>query len=92
MPDITNADIEGRLTVLREVLSAVLSTLPPEKRALIAEALEELTVVTDGQEDPGAVVTSTFAVEGARAREIKVIIAAVQEEFHEESAQDRRDT
>jgi hypothetical protein len=71
--EIPNSDIEGRLTALREVIKIVLGALSQEQRMQVDEALQALTVVADGQEDPGAVVTSAFAVEGARAREIRAI-------------------
>jgi len=70
---IPNSDIEGRLIALREVVSLLLRQLPTEQLEQAIDALEALSVVSDGQEDPGAVASSAFAIEGARAKELRII-------------------
>lgn len=70
---IPNSDIEGRLIALREVVSLLLRQLPTAQLEQAIDALEALSVVSDGQEDPGAVASSAFAIEGARAKEVRII-------------------
>lgn len=69
-------DVEGQLSAHRELMVTVLAALV-ESGALSATSLEQEMLVRDGQEDPGAVPASAYAIEGARAQEMRAIVERV---------------
>jgi hypothetical protein len=75
MSDLTNEEIEGRLIAQREVLRVLLQRMLGYSGAsqLVSE-LEELLDVQNHQEDPGALPSKAFAVEGAKLRELELIL------------------
>ena len=74
MSDLTNTEIEGRLTALREVVLELLRRVPEDGGAAdIGMALERISAVENHQEDPGTEPSRAFAVEGARLREVNLI-------------------
>lgn len=78
MSDLTNTEIEGRLTALREVVLELLREAPGEAAAGMRAALERMAAVENHQEDPGTLPSRAFAVEGARLREINLIRGHLQ--------------
>lgn len=77
MSDLTNTEIEGRLTALRDVVLELLREAPGEAAGMRA-ALERMAAVENHQEDPGTLPSRAFAVEGARLREINLIRGHLQ--------------
>lgn len=78
-------ELEGRLNGQRQVLALVLGWLKSRGDGVdeLLARVEDLCF-TDQQEDPGAVPTEAFAIEGARVTEIRQILeeaAAVAEEL-----------
>lgn len=73
MSDLTNAEIEGRLSALRDVVVAVLGETSGETAANIRAALDGMAAIENHQEDPGALPSRAFAAETARLREVGVI-------------------
>ena len=69
----TVAALEGRFLAHRKLLARLLAGSPPEARAAIAEWLAGQAVLSDGQEDPGAVPAEGLAVELALADELRRI-------------------
>jgi len=74
MAEIQDKEIEGILSAHRELLTRLLSARF-EEDAGFQSRLEQEAEVHDGEEDPGAIPTSDFAVQEARAREIRAILA-----------------
>ncbi|GAA4527147.1 hypothetical protein GCM10023174_14240 [Chelativorans composti] len=76
MPSISVEELEGRLNAQRQVLAILLSWA--ERQGADVEALlaplTEAGSSNDHQEDPGAVPVPAFAIEGARGREIRLIL------------------
>ena len=77
MSDLTNADIEGRLNALRDVVALLLAQAPGAAADNMAVALERLAAIENHQEDPGTQPSRAFAAESARAREIGVLRGAL---------------
>ena len=77
MSDLTNADIEGRLNALRDVVALLLAQAPGAAADNLAVALERLAAIENHQEDPGTQPSRAFAAESARAREIGVLRGAL---------------
>jgi hypothetical protein len=73
MSDLSNAEIEGRLTALREALLALGDAAMAKSGGELRSALDQLKAVENHQEDPGALPSHAFAVEGARLRELETI-------------------
>jgi len=73
--DLTNAEIEGRLNALRDVVVAALVAAPGS--ADIRAALDALAVIENHQEDPGTQPSRAFAAEGARLRELAAVREAL---------------
>ena len=73
MSDLTNAEIEGRLNALREVVALLLAKAPTEMKA----ALDRMASIENHQEDPGTLPSRAFAAESARAREIGLLREAL---------------
>jgi len=74
MSELSPFEIEGTLNGQREVLILMLAHMLRNNDEALNHALDERTAVLNQQEDPGAVPTEAFAVEGAMAREIKRVI------------------
>lgn len=81
MSQLPSEELEGRLNAQRETLAFLIAGLAHiEARAgsrdsrSVIEAFEEHTRFQDHQEDPGAVPTAAFAVEGAMMREFGLIL------------------
>lgn len=77
MSDLTNAEIEGRLSALRDVVVAALGETSGEAAANIRAALDGMAAIENHQEDPGTAPSRAFAAESARLREVGVIRAAL---------------
>lgn len=73
MSDLTNAEIEGRLNALREILVVALGQTTGEAAANIRAALDGMAAIENHQEDPGAEPSRAFAAESARLREAGII-------------------
>lgn len=73
MSDLTNAEIEGRLNALRDVVVTVLREAPGEAAANIRAALDRMAAIENHQEDPGTLPSRAFAAESARLREVNAI-------------------
>ena len=75
MSDLPNEEIEGRLIAQRDVLRVLVQRMLgyPGASALLSE-LEKLLDVQNHQEDPGALPSEAFAVEGAKLRELELIL------------------
>lgn len=89
MSDLTNAEIEGRLNALREIVTTLLGEVRDEGTANVVAALDRMSSIENHQEDPGVVSSRAFAVESARLREINVIRDACSPAAH--TADDRPD-
>jgi hypothetical protein len=74
MSELSSFELEGSLNGQREVLTLILAHLLRGNDEALLQALDERLAPSNQQEDPGAVPHSAFAVEGARAREIKRIV------------------
>lgn len=80
MSHMANEELEGRLNAQRETLAflvahiAYLESCGRHSAARILDALDERSQFQDHQEDPGAVPTSAFAIEGAMMREFRMIL------------------
>jgi len=68
-------ELEGRLNAQRQVMALLLAWLKSRGEGYdhLVSLLEELCI-SDQQEDPGAVPTAAFAIEGARITEIRQIL------------------
>jgi hypothetical protein len=73
MSDLTNAEIEGRLNALREILVVALGQATGEAAANIRAALDGMAAIENHQEDPGTAPSRAFAAESARLREAGII-------------------
>ena len=78
MSDLTNEEIEGRLVAQRDVLRVLVQRMLgyPGASELVSE-LDRLLDVQNHQEDPGALPSKAFAVEGAKLRELELILEGV---------------
>ncbi|MEZ5779777.1 MAG: hypothetical protein R3E44_15585 [Paracoccaceae bacterium] len=72
---MTNAEIEGRLLAQRQTLARLTARVAadPGGAVWLEEALPDNPIPQDGQEDPGAVPDAAFAIEAARADELRMI-------------------
>lgn len=80
MSEMSTEELEGRLNAQREVI-AMLLAWARARHGLDDDFLAALTdaeQIKDHQEDPGAVPTVAFAIEGAREREIRLIIEEME--------------
>ncbi|MCO5147258.1 MAG: hypothetical protein M9895_13910 [Aquamicrobium sp.] len=73
MSDLTNAEIEGRLNALREILVVALGQATGDAAANIRAALDGMAAIENHQEDPGTEPSRAFAAESARLREAGII-------------------
>jgi len=73
MSDLTNAEIEGRLNALREILVVALGQASGEAAGNIRAALDAMAAIENHQEDPGTQPSRAFAAESARLREAGII-------------------
>ena len=74
MSELSPFEIEGTLNGQREVLILMLAHMLRNNDEALNQALDERLSVLNQQEDPGAVPTEAFAVEGAMSREIKRVL------------------
>jgi hypothetical protein len=70
MSDLSNAEIEGRLTALRDAVALLLRKNSGEAEADITSALEAMATIDNHQEDPGTQPSRAFAAESARVHEV----------------------
>ncbi|WP_237683946.1 hypothetical protein [Pseudaminobacter soli (ex Zhang et al. 2022)] len=84
MSDLTNEEIEGRLIAQRDVLRVLVQRMLgyPGASKLLSE-LDKLLDVQNHQEDPGALPSKAFAVEGAKLSELELLLegAVAHKEF-----------
>lgn len=73
------AALEGRLLAHRQLLAALIRTLPEAARAELMTLLQDRSVLSDGQEDPGAVPTDGLAVGLALADEFRLLTELARE-------------
>ena len=71
-------ELEGRLSAQREVLISLLAAFLAGDSKTLGDRLKDETVFMDGEEDPGVVPSEAFALEAARAAEIKAILGAAK--------------
>jgi hypothetical protein len=71
-------DLKRRLQAHREILITIVVSLAQAGHGDIVDNLLPETVFMDGEEDPGVVPSAEFAVEQARADEIREIVDAVR--------------
>src|SRR5690606_5451043 len=71
-------ELEGRINGLRTVLELVIRRLLETGDAEILSALEQHTILSDHQEDPGAIPQPALAVEGAARREIAILVERIR--------------
>ncbi|MCT7377925.1 hypothetical protein [Chelativorans salis] len=74
MSQLPNEELEGRLNAQRETLAFLIAHLTHLEGDSLLDALDEQSQFQDHQEDPGAVPTSAFAIEGAMMREFRLIL------------------
>lgn len=74
MSELSPFELEGRINGLKEVLAIVVGHLVKNGADDLKAALEDRLTVVDQQEDPGAVMQSSFAAEAAAAREIQSLV------------------
>lgn len=80
MSEMSDEEVEGRLSAHRYILSHLLAkhaTEPVQQKELLAW-LDERANVNDCQEDPGAVIVQGFAEQQARADEFRIISEGVR--------------
>lgn len=65
--------LEGRLLAHRRLLAELVHLLPADRRAALAQWLDERANFQDGQEDPGAVPAEGIELELARADEFRML-------------------
>lgn len=80
MRQMSDDEVEGRLSAHRYILSHLLAKLStdPEKQKVLLNWLDERASVNDGEEDPGSVIVQGFAEQQARADEFKIISEGVR--------------
>lgn len=69
--------LEGRLIAHRRVLAQLVAILPPASQAAMRDWLEQREIMSDGQEDPGALDPEAAALELALADEMRLIEAVI---------------
>ena len=74
MSDLSNAEIEGRLNALRDVVALLLKKAPDDAAADITAALERMATIDNHQEDPGTQPSRAFATESARVHEVAILL------------------
>jgi hypothetical protein len=77
MSDLSNAEIEGRLTALRDAVALLLRKNSGEAEADITSALEAMATIDNHQEDPGTQPSRAFAAESARVHEVALLLDAL---------------
>lgn len=75
MSTISNAEIEGRLMAQRHAIARLIAHVAPasEDDRWLNQNFPDNPIPQDGQEDPGAVPDAAFAIEAARADELRLI-------------------
>jgi hypothetical protein len=68
---------EGRIIAQRKVLSLILARLAKNDPAVL-EALDDHTVASGHEEDPGAEPSPEFAIEASIADELRLILEAAR--------------
>ncbi|MDD7971087.1 hypothetical protein [Roseinatronobacter alkalisoli] len=74
MTEQSPQQLEGRLNAQREVLAALLAWAMRQPGSDFPDALDAEQGVQDHQEDPGVLADSAFAIEGAAAREMQILL------------------
>lgn len=76
-------ELEGRLNGQRQVLALLLAWLRSRGEGYneLLSLMQDLCT-SDQQEDPGAVPTAAFAIEGARVTEIRQILEEAESGVH----------
>lgn len=72
-PQAMLASLEGRLMAHRALIARLIAMLSPDQRSVMDDWLTERNVMSDGQEDPGAVPDLGAATELALADEMRLI-------------------
>ena len=90
MSQLPAEELEGRLNAQRETLAFLIAGLAHIQAGAggaeapdVIEALEEHSRFQDHQEDPGAVPTAAFAIEGAMMREFALILETARARLSE---------
>lgn len=90
MSQLPAEELEGRLNAQRETLAMLIAELAHFQTNAanaqvpgVIDALEELSRFQDHQEDPGAVPTAAFAIEGAMTREFALILETARARLSE---------
>lgn len=74
MSDLTNAEIEGRLSALRDIVVTMLVETPGPAAENLRAALDGMATIENHQEDPGGTLPArAFAAESARLREVEAV-------------------
>lgn len=79
MSEMTPAEFEGRLAAQREMIANLAALIAAHGAAEeVWSLLEESGRFQNHQEDPGAVPSAAFAVEGARGLEARALLEAAK--------------
>jgi hypothetical protein len=80
MAQMSEDEVEGRLSAHRYILSHLLAKLAtdPGKRKVLLDWLDERASVHDNEEDPGSVIMAGYAEQQARADEFRMILEDVR--------------
>lgn len=67
------AALEGRLMAHRALVARLIGLLAPEQQQIMRDWIDAREVMSDGQEDPGAVLDGASAIQLALADEMRLI-------------------
>ena len=71
-------ELEGRVNAQRELMISMLAVLLADGKMNALQDLDEQTSPSTGDEDPGLEPSRAFAVAGATAEEIRLIVEAAR--------------
>lgn len=71
--DAKLAALEGRLMAHRALIAQVIGLLDPDRQQALRDWITQRNVMSDGQEDPGAVPDFAATIELAQADEMRLI-------------------
>jgi hypothetical protein len=71
-------EFEGRLSAQREILISLLAAVLSGNNGPLEQLMRDEEIFMNGQEDPGVLPTEAFALESARAEEIRTILTAAR--------------